>query len=327
MRAMNSRERSLERPTITVDGRGRRRMGLWLAAAACLAVASAHGAIAQAPIRNVVTADDGHPLTVWEKRPANPRYAIVLLHGFTWSALPDFDLQVPTHHVSLMDTLVAQGYAVYALDARGYGGTPRDASGWITPNRAAADVITVCRWVAKTTKLGPPALFGWSYGSVTAQLAAQQAPDAVSALVLFGHFAFPSAQQPDTGNAPPPRAATTVQSAGEDFITPAATDPAVKEAYVRAAVAAQPIKPDWRALNQWNALDPAAVHVPTLELMGERDPVSTKDRGGEAAFFGRLGTGDREFVVLPGVDHAAFLENARQRFVEALVDFLKRPHP
>lgn len=299
-------------------------MALWLAAAGCLAMASAYPAVAQAPIRNVVKADDGQPLTVWEKRPARPRQAIVLLHGRTWSALPDFDLQVPSHPMSLMDTLVAQGYAVYALDARGYGATPRDASGWLTPNRAAADVITVCRWVSKTTNLGPPALFGWSYGSVTAQLAAQQAPDAISALVLFGHFAFDS-QPPDTSHGAPPRTATTAQSAGEDFITPAATDPAVKDAYVRAAVAAQPIKTDWRGLDQWNALNPAAVRVPTLELMGERDPYSNKNPGGEATFFGRLGTGDREFVVLPGVDHAAFLESARQRFVEAIVDFLRRP--
>jgi hypothetical protein len=29
--------------------------------------------------------------------------------------------------------------------------------------------------------------------------------------------------------------------------------------------------------------------------------------------------------MLPGVDHAAFLESARARFVEALVDFLTRP--
>ena len=60
--------------------------------------------------------------------------------------------------------------------------------------------------------------------------------------------------------------------------------------------------------------------------MGERDPVSTQSPSDEAAFFGRLATPDREFVVLPGVDHAAFMESARARFVEAMVDFLTRPH-
>lgn len=281
---------------------------------------------AQQPIRHVVTADDGHPLTVWEKRPAAARRTIVLLHGRTWSALPDFDLQVPGHPVSLMDALVARGYAVYALDARGYGGTPRDSSGWLTPDRAADDVITVCRWVAAHGRVaGRPALLGWSFGSVTGQLAAQRAPDAISALVLFGHFSFPPSMPPDTSSGPPPRNATTATAAGEDFISPHATDPAVPAAYVKAALAAQPVKTDVRHLDQFNALDPAMVTVPTLEIMGERDPVSNQVPGGEAAFFGRLATPDREFVVLPGVDHAAFLENQRARFIEALVDFLARP--
>jgi len=297
-----------------------------LGVAIAVSVVATATAPAQQPIRHVVTADDGHPLTVWEKRPAAPRRTIVLLHGRTWSGLPDFDLQVSGHPVSLMDALVARGYAVYALDARGYGGTPRDSSGWLTPDRAAADAIIVCRWVASTSGItSPPVLFGWSYGSIIAQLSAQRAPGAISALVLFGHFTFPSAQPADTMRGPPPRAATTAAAAGEDFITPAATDPAVRDAYVRAALDAQPVKPDWRHLDQFNALDPADVRVPTLEIMGERDPVSNRLPGGEATFFGRLATADREFVVLPGVDHAAFLEDQRPRFIEALIDFLDRP--
>ena len=289
-------------------------------------VIAASTARAQRPIRHVVTADDGHPLTVWEKRPARPRRTIVLLHGRTWSALPNFDLRVPSHPVSLMDALVARGYAVYALDARGYGDTPRDSSGWLTPDRASDDVIAVCRWVAAHSGVaGPPALFGYSFGAEIAQLSAQRAPDAISALVLFGHFAFPPAMPPDTATGPAPRVPTTATAAGEDFITPAATDSAVRDAYVRAALAAQPIKTDWRRVDQFNALDPAAVKVPTLEIMAERDQYSGQIPGGEPAFFAHLASADREFVLLPGVDHAAFLENQRPRFIEALADFIDRP--
>ncbi len=298
----------------------------WRVFVIAITIAGATPARAQQPIRHVVTADDGHRLTVWEKRPPAPRRTIILLHGRTWPALPDFDLQVPGHPVSLMDALVARGYAVFALDARGYGGTPRDSSGWLTPDRAVSDVIAVCRWVTQTSGVaGKPVLFGWSFGSITAQLAAQRAPDAMSDLVLFGHFTFPTPNPPDSMGRPAPRVPTTAAAAGEDFISPAATDSAVPPAYVRAAVQAQPIKPDWRSLDQFNALDPAAVHVPTLEIMGERDPVSTRIPGGELAFFGRLGTADREFVVLPGVDHAALFEDQRQRFIEAMVDFIDRP--
>ena len=58
---------------------------------------------------------DGHPLTVWSKRPpTTAKGAIVLLHGRTWSARPNFDLHVAGQRVSLMDAIVARGYAVYA---------------------------------------------------------------------------------------------------------------------------------------------------------------------------------------------------------------------
>ena len=79
----------------------------------------------------------GHSLALWEKRAPQPKRAIVLVHGRTWSSLPDFDLQVSGEHRSLMDALVAKGYAVYALDLRGYGATARDRTGWNSPDQAA----------------------------------------------------------------------------------------------------------------------------------------------------------------------------------------------
>ena len=112
----------------------------WIAAAvlcaASLAPALAHSQATPLLERREVRAD-GHPLSVWSKRPPTvAKGAIVLLHGRTWSALPNFDLHAAGQRVSLMDALVARGYAVYALDARGYGGTPRDSTGWLTPERA-----------------------------------------------------------------------------------------------------------------------------------------------------------------------------------------------
>src|SRR4249919_1529824 len=83
---------------------------------------------AGAPERFTVTSD-GHPMAVWGRRPANPRNAILLVHGMTWSTRPDFDLQVPGLQRSVMSSLAAQGVAAYGVDLRGYGETPRDATG------------------------------------------------------------------------------------------------------------------------------------------------------------------------------------------------------
>lgn len=68
--------------------------------------------------RSVVTADDGHELVIWKREPSGESEGeIVLLHGITWSARPNFDLQVPGQNVSLMDTLAERGHQAEFADA------------------------------------------------------------------------------------------------------------------------------------------------------------------------------------------------------------------
>lgn len=269
---------------------------------------------------------DGHPLTVWSKRPpTQARGAILLVHGRTWSSLPNFDLKVPGLRVSLMDALVARGYAAYAVDLRGYGGTPRDASGWLTPDRAERDVEAVLGWVAqRESRPGHPrrpALLGYSRGSQVAVLVAQRHPELLAALVLYGYPQPAGGVRATATPAQPPRQRTTALAAGEDFITPAHTPPGVKDAYVKMATAMDTVRVDWKDESRFSAIDPRDVHVPTLMLDGERDPYA--NAAGHPAFFARLGTADRWWVVLPGVDHAAHLET-QGAYVNALLSFLDR---
>ena len=63
-----------------------------------------------------------------------------------------------------------------------------------------------------------------------------------------------------------------------------------------------PIRTDWRHLDQWNAVDPAKIVIPTLLIQGESDPFAPTAM--QAAFFSRLKTADREWIVLAGGDHA-----------------------
>ena len=276
------------------------------------------------PIRHVVPVD-GFSLTVWEKRPTHPRGAILLLHGRTWSSLPDFDLQVPGEHLSMMDALVARGYEVFALDARGYGATPRDSTGWLTPFRAAQDAAGVLQWIAKQSPTLPrPVLFGWSRGSVIAHLVAQLQPDAMSALVLFG---YPTVRPSigDSALVTPPRIKNTEAGAAEDFITPGSISQAAIHAYVAAALAADPVRVDWRRSFEFEALDPGSVTVPTLVIHGERDPLYSEHREAQAYWFSQLGTRDKAWVILPHADHAALLETAGPRLIQAMVGFIERP--
>ena len=267
---------------------------------------------------------DGHPIAVWEKCPLESRGAIVLLHGRTWSSRPNFDLQVSGENVSLMDGLVEVGYTAFAVDFRGYGQTPRDETGWLTPDRAAKDLKAVLErvWLL-TESVQRPVLLGWSLGSKVAQLTVQRWPELVSSLVFFGYSPTPRGTAPvEEEDAKPPAARNRTDTAASDFITPGSISQAAIDAYVKAVMDADPVRVDWRRKHEWNELDPSKVGVPTLLLHAEFDPISTPEQ--RASLFRALGTADRESIEVPGADHMAFLESSRPDFLKALVGFVDR---
>ena len=268
---------------------------------------------------------DGHPIAVWEKSPSEPRGAIVLLHGRTWSARPNFDLQVPGEDLSLMDGLVEAGYAAFAMDFRGYGETPRDETGWLNPDRAARDLKAVLEHVRLLTEgLPRPALLGWSRGSKVAQITVQRWPELVSSLLFFGYSpTFAGAPLADgEGDTPPAAAPNSAAVAASDFITPGSISQMAMDAYVKAAMDADPVRVDWRGASEWDELDPTQVRVPTLLLHAEFDPIATPEQ--RASLFQALGTDDRESLEISGGDHMAFVESCRAEFLDALVGFIDR---
>lgn len=268
---------------------------------------------------------DGHPMVVWARRPATPKGAVLLVHGRTWSSRPDFDLQVNGLQRSVLVSLAAQGLAAYAVDLRGYGETPRDATGWLTPKRAAADIVNVITWVgAQHPNLPKPVLIGWSRGAAQAQLAAQSAASRMSGLVLFGFVFDPDLQFADSAEPEKPQMdKNTAENAISDFISPKVTPPAVVQAFVEQALKADPVMVDLKGDTDFNSLKPDKVTVPTLVLFGENDPGVTLGDAGK--FFARLGTPDKQMVEIPGADHCAQLEDTHDAWIAAVVNFINRP--
>ena len=294
----------------------------WLAFLAILLPAALQAATSGATLQSHAVVVEGHPFAVWSKVPANPQAMMLLIHGRTWSTRPDFDLQVPGEDLSLMDGLVAMGVAAYGLDLRGYGETPRDASGWLTPDRAALDVAEVLGWLARRhPELPLPHLFGWSYGATVAQLVAQRHPHLMSTLMLFG---YPLREDYDVSPAAtePLRAPTTAEAAASDFILPGTISEAAIDAFVTSALAHDPVRMDWRALEQWGELDGAEVRVPVLLLQAAEDPLALPEV--HAELFAALDTRDKTWAVIPGGDHAAFLETPRAYFLSLIESFLFR---
>ena len=287
--------------------------------------AAAPAATASAGPERFTVQSDGHPMAVWARRPATPKGAVLLVHGRTWSSRPDFDLQVPGLQRSVMQSLAANGFAAYAVDLRGYGETPRDATGWLTPTRAASDVANVLAWVGQQHPALPkPGLIGWSRGAAAAMLAAQQAPSRMSAVVLFGFVFDPEAEFADSDTTvEPQKLKNTEEAATSDFISPKVTPQAMVKAFVQQALKADPILMDLKNDAEYNLLKPAKVNVPTLVLFGSDDPgVPFTDAG---KFFAALATPDKQMISLPGADHAAQLEDTHDAWIAAVVNFLTRP--
>jgi pimeloyl-ACP methyl ester carboxylesterase len=276
-----------------------------------------------AELRRHTVIADGHPVALWEKSAEGATEAVLLVHGRTWSARPDFDLQVEGEDLSLMDGLVAEGYAVFAVDLRGYGETPRDETGWLTPNRAADDVAIVLSWIANGGEWQlKPHLFGWSMGSTISQLAIQRHPGAASSLTLFGYWRDDDAQIPaDEPGVEPARAINTAEAAASDFVTPGSISQNAIDAYVSQSLAADPVRVDVLHADQYNALDASRLMLPTLVIAGEFDPLAPAEI--QARLFTRIGTGHKQYVSVPGGDHAAFLESPRAYFIHELVGFFQ----
>mgnify|MGYP002633611666 FL=1 len=264
---------------------------------------------------------DGHPIAVWEKSVKNPKGYILLHHGRTWSSLPDFDLQVNGEEKSLMDGFNEMGYSVWAMDARGYGATPRDQTLWNTPNRAAKDVSIVLKWLYE--KNGEKThLWGWSMGSMIGQLTAQLYPDYIESLTLFGYpltlgFVYPE----DNQTSAPPRIPTTAKAAAEDFIVEGSISQNAIDQYVKQALKADPVRADWNNQHQYNQLDATKVTMPVLLMQGEFDPLAHTDMHAKA--FSHFANPNKQWVVLAGGDHASLLETPRERMIASTIGFIE----
>jgi pimeloyl-ACP methyl ester carboxylesterase len=287
----------------------------------CSAIAHTQEGLRPLSAHHVIA--DGVPLAVWGKSPSSPDSAVLLIHGRTWSARPDFDLQVPGEELSLMDGLVAHGIATYAVDLRGYGDTPRDPSGWLIPNRAAADVVKVLEWIGQRhPDLAKPHLFGWSYGAMVSQLAVQRQPQLVSGLIMFGYpLRLGVSINPKNTSGEAPALANTARAAAADFVTPGSISQRAIDGFVARALEHDPIRVDWRGLPQWLMLNAAKVTVPTLLIDAEHDPVT--DEGVHLDVFSKLATNDKAWVKIPDADHAAFMEAPRDYFLQTMAAFIK----
>lgn len=240
--------------------------------------------------KHFVEAEDGHPVCVFEKGDPTSANCIILLHGRTWSSLPVYDLTFESTredglkervNLSTMDALAANGVRVFAVDFRGFGGTKRDSTQWLSPQRCVLDLKSVIGWLKETCNVECPAILGWSQGGLIALLYAQKFPETISAAVFYASIYDPKhiyQRLPFVSKSTGPlMKQNTLEAALEDFTLPGSISSEAAYAFGNSALLHNPVKVDWNNLHEFNEVSPAYIHTPSLVMHGDIDPYLVKE--------------------------------------------------
>lgn len=298
---------------------------------------------------------------------------LLLVHGARVPGLASFDLEAPGG--SLAEDLARRlRRAVYIMDARGYGGSNRPAalsrpSKESRPQARAHEVVrdidAALQAIRQRSGARQVALLGWATGGMWCAFYASLWPDNVSHLVtlnaLYGSSDRHPSLGPDSANADPADRHRIKSDMGGYAIYDAASlfpgwdrsipspdkaswrDPAVAEAYARAALASDPTSPS-RSPAAFRAplgaiedsfyqaggrrlFDAGSITAATLVVRSDLDFWSRPE---DMAAFVRDAARARRLksIALPNATHFVHLERAergRAQLIDEIAAFLAEP--
>jgi len=272
-----------------------------------------------------VKADDGVILSVVEKSCGGAgRPKILLVHG---SGCGWEYWDVPLNNYSIMDGLAEDGFAVYALECRGYGRSDRPDGRTITAARMAKDAALVAGEISgQGEKIG---LVGHSSSGILVLMAAAKTPDFWARLAVLGApyrhinpqfeaYASQMIKAAETGGE------DTVPNGHHIEIESRLNEPEdeILEWYKELITASYPRIPAAVFAdvveNPTISLIPD-VQVPTLLINGSNEYVV--DPADALDLLNDLGTDDKGVVILPGSYHLPFLEKHGHRDLLACLQF------
>ena len=187
----------------------------------------------------------------------------------------------------------AKRYQVYLPERRGHGRTP-DVDGPTGFEIMARDTIAFM----EALRIGPAHIVGWSDGGDVAMELALARPDLVRRLVLIGTVANTGGYTAETQEA-------------NQHLTPDSLPPFIRAAYDRLSpdgpehfpVVFEKKAKVWRTEPDHALADLAALTMPTLLLLGDRDDLTVE----HAALMLRA-IPDAELAVVPGASHGLLFE-------------------
>ncbi len=311
----------------------------------------------------IPSSDPGIQLYIRNKHPAGvttfPGDKILLyVHGATYPSETAFDL--PLGGRSMMDYIALQGWDVYLVDIRGYGGSTRPPEMEKPPSESeplantvtavrdvesAVDHIVAKRDVAKIN------LMGWSWGTAIMGMYTAQHNDKVNRLVLYAPLWIFSTRPIIGGDGPLGAYRTVTKESAkarwlsgvaedkkDDLIPPGwfaqwadatwATDPESSRQSPPLLRAPNGVLQDLRTY--WVAgkaqYDPGDIKVPTLIIHAEWDADLPSDQA--RAYFAKLtNVPYKRFVELGEGTHTVMMEKNRMQFFREVMNFLNESDP
>ncbi len=264
-----------------------------------------------------------------------PLPVLFLVHGSSISARSSFDLTPPGKgEYSLMNTFAQFGFDVWTMDHENYGRSSQ-TQGNSDIASGVEDLKAGVERVAHETGQQKIHMFGESSGALRAGAYAMARPDRIDRLVL-GAFTYKGENSPTlaergkqldyyrTHNRRLRDRAMIRSIATRD--KPGTSDPAVMDYLADVELKFGDQVPTGTYLDMTANLplvDPAKVLAPVMLARGEYDGIATVDDISE--FYKRLPSGDRQFVILPGLAHSLVLGLNRQLFWHAMRAFLTMP--
>ena len=262
---------------------------------------------------------------------------LFLVHGSSVSSRPSFDLTVPGHgEYSVMNTFAQYGFDVWTMDHENYGRSSRtesnsDIASGVEDLKAGMDLVQ------RETGQSKVHIFGESSGGLRAGAYAMARPERIDRLILAA-FTYKGEGSPTlTQRAKQLDYYRThnLRLRDRDMIRSIFTRDKVgtSDAALAEFVADQELKfgdqvPTGTYLDMTSRLplvDPTKVLSPVLLIRGEYDGIATVDD--LLDFYRQLPSGNRQFVILPGMAHSVVSGLNRQLFWHAMRAFLTMPAP
>jgi len=264
-----------------------------------------------------------------------PMPVLLLIHGSSNSSRSSFDLATPGKgEYSVMNVFAKLGYDVWTMDHENYGRSSQTQSNSDIAS-GVADIKAAMEVIARETGRQKVHLFGESSGAIRAGAYAVAQPNRVDRLVL-GAFTYKGDNSPTLTE----RAKNldyyrthNRRLRDRDMIRsiftrdkPGTSDPSIGEFLADEELKFGDQVPTGTYLDMTANLplvDPKRLTAPVLLVRGEYDGIATMSDLTD--FFSQLPSGDRQFVVLPGMAHSVVMGLNRQTFWHAMHSFLSMP--